>query len=118
MRRLATLAILPCSVVLFVAFVATAGADDTFPTTPEVPPPIDEPTTSLPSTKPPHTKLIQPGVPIGGVLVGGFTKAEARDLVLERFNRPVTLVVSPKKKVRVTAQQLGASLNLDKAVGL
>jgi lipoprotein-anchoring transpeptidase ErfK/SrfK len=118
MRRLATLAILPCSVVLFVAFAATAGADDTIPTTPAIPPPIDEPTTPLPVTPPPYTKLIQPGVTIGGVLVGGFTKAEARELVLERFSRPVTLVVSPTRKLRVTAKELGASLNLDKAVGL
>ena len=71
MRRLATLAILPCSVVLFVAFAATAGADDTIPTTPTIPPPIDEPTTTLPTTPTRHTKLIQPGVTIGGVLVGG-----------------------------------------------
>jgi hypothetical protein len=117
MRRLATLAILPCSVVLFVAFAATAGADDTIPTTPEVPPPIDEPTTPFPAT-PPHARLIRPGVTIGGLLVGGFTKAEARDLVLERFNRPVTLVVSPTRKLRVAAKELGASLDLDKAVGL
>jgi hypothetical protein len=105
--------------VLFVAFATTAGADDTIPlpTTPEVPPPIDEPTTPFPPPAPPG-KLIQPGVTIGGLLVGGFTKAEARDLVLERFSRPVTLVVSPTRKVRVTAKQLGASLNLDKAVGL
>ena len=123
MRRLATLAILPCSVVLFVAFAATAGADDTTPTistTPTIPPPIDDqPTTTFPTrTTPPHTKLIQPGVTIGGVLVGGFTKAEARDLVLQRFNRPVTLVVSPTRKLRVPAKQLGASLDLGKAVGL
>ena len=118
MRRLATLAILPCSVVLFVAFAATAGADDTIPTTPTIPPPIDEPTTTLPTKPTRHTKLIQPGVTIGGVLVGGFTKAEARELVLERFGRPVTLVVSPTRKLRVPAKQLGASLNLDKAVGL
>jgi hypothetical protein len=106
--------------VLFVAFAATAGADDTIPlpTTPEVPPPIDEPTTPFPPSKTPHGKLIQPGVTIGGLLVGGFTKAEARDLVVERFSRPVTLVVSPTRKVRVPAKQLGATLNLDKAVGL
>jgi hypothetical protein len=120
MRRLATLAILPCSVVLFVAFATTAGADDTIPTTPTIPPPIDEPTTPVfpPSTTSPHAKLIQPGVTIGGLLVGGFTKAEARDLVMERFNRPVTLVVSPTRKLRVRAKELGASLNLEKAVGL
>lgn len=118
MRRLATLAILPCSVVLFVAFAATAGADDTVPTTPTIPPPIDEPTTPLPLPTTPHGKLIQPGVTIGGILVGGFTKAEARELLLERFSRPVTLVVSPTRKLRVPAKKLGASLKLDKAVGL
>ena len=118
MRRLATLAILPCSVVLFVAFAATAGADDTVPTTPTIPPPIDETTTPLPLPTTPHGKLIQPGVTIGGILVGGFTKAEARELLLERFSRPVTLVVSPTRKLRVPAKKLGASLKLDKAVGL
>ena len=120
MRRLATLAILPCSVVLFVAFAATAGADDTIPitTTPEVPPPIDEPTIPFPEAGRAPGKLIQPGVTIGGLLVGGFTKAEARSLVMERFTRPVTLVVSPTRKVRVPAKKLGASPNLDKAVGL
>ena len=118
MRRLATLAILPCSVVLFVAFAATAGADDTVPTTPTIPPPIDEPTTPLPLPTTPHGKLIQPGVTVGGILVGGFTKAEARDLLLERFSRPVTLVVSPTRKLHVPAKKLGASLKLEKAVGL
>jgi hypothetical protein len=129
MRRLATLAVLPCSVVLFVAFAATAGADDTtplpppptatIPTDPMVPPPIDQPTTSSPRKKTPASaRLIQPGVTIGGLLVGGFTKAEARALVLDRFARPVTLVVSPTRKMRVEAKQLGASLELEKAVGL
>ena len=118
MRRLATLAILPCSVVLFVAFSATAGADDTVPTTPTAPPPTDETTTTTLPPPTPHTRLIQPGVTIGGLLVGGFTKAEARELVEERFGRPVTLVVSPTRKLRVSARELGAALHLDKAVGL
>ena len=123
MRRLAILAILPCSVVLFVALAATAGADDTIPipTTPTIPPPIDEPppTTIAPPPPPPRrVRLIQPGVTIGGLLVGGFTKAEARELVMQRFNRPVTLVISPARKLRVPAKKLGATVNLDKAVGL
>jgi lipoprotein-anchoring transpeptidase ErfK/SrfK len=128
MRRLATLAILPCSVVLFVAFAATAGADDslpppppvtpTIPTEPSVPPPIDEPTIPQPKKVPPALRLIKPGVTIGGLLVGGFTKAEARALVHDRFDRPVTLVVSPTRKLRVEAKELGASLRLEKAVGL
>ncbi len=128
MRRLAALAILPCSVVLFVAFSATAGADDatppapptpTIPTEPQVPPPIDQPpTTATPRKAPRSARLIQPGVTIGGLLVGGFTKAEARALVLDRFTRPVTLLVTPSRKLKIEAKQLGASLQLDKAVGL
>ncbi len=120
MRRLATLAILPCSVVLFVAFATTAGADDTIPTTPTIPPPINEPppTSIAPPPPPRGGKLIQPGVTIGGLLVGGLTKAEARDLVLQRFERPVTLAVSPTRKLRVPARKLGAALKLKKAVGL
>ncbi|HET8743007.1 MAG TPA: L,D-transpeptidase family protein [Gaiella sp.] len=122
MRRLATLAILPCSVVLFVAFSASAGADEGVPTTPTIPPPIDEPPptsyTPPPVKVPKLPRLIKPGVTIGGLLVGGFTKAEARELVLQRFDRPVTLVVSPTRKVRVPASTLGASLDVKKAVSL
>ncbi len=122
MRRLATLAILPCSVVLFVAFAATATADEGIPTTPTVPPPIDEPPpttyTPPPAKTPRLPRLIKPGVTIGGALVGGFTKAEARELVLDRFDWPVTLVISPTRKVRVPAATLGASLDVKKAVGL
>jgi lipoprotein-anchoring transpeptidase ErfK/SrfK len=131
MRRVATLAVLPCSVVLFVAWAATAGADDslpppppattpTIPTEPSVPPPIDEPppTATHPKKVRPSLRLIKPGVTIGGLLVGGFTKAEARTLVSQRFTRPVTLEISPTRKVRVEAKKLGASLRLEKAVGL
>jgi len=101
MRRLATLAILPCSVVLFVAFAATAGADDTIPitTTPEVPPPIDEPTIPFPEAGRAPGKLIQPGVTIGGLLVGGFTKAEARSLVTERAQCVTLVATSPARRV-------------------
>lgn len=124
---MATAAVLPCSVALFVAFAASAWADDTVPTVPPEPPPVtDVPTVTTPTIPATPTipttrkikrgpKLIQPGVTIGGVLVGGLTKAEARDLVVKRFDRPLTLV-APARKVKVSAQELGASMKLKKAV--
>lgn len=110
--------------MLFVAFAASAWADDTIPTTPTIPPPITDPppvTVPPPPTEPPPLpgpKLIQPGVTIGGLLVGGLTKSEARDLVVERFDRPVTMVVPEVRKLRVDPHELGASMHLTKAVSL
>ncbi len=63
-------------------------------------------------------KLIQPGVTIGGVLVGGLTAAEARELVETRFRKPVTLVISATRRTRVEPQELGAAARLGAAVKL
>ena len=82
----------------------TASDDD--------PPP---PTTTEP-LPPPGPKLIEPGVTIGGLLVGGLTAPEARALVEERFRRPVTLVVSSGRKLRVDPSELGAAAHFLKAV--
>jgi lipoprotein-anchoring transpeptidase ErfK/SrfK len=121
MRRLATAAVLPCSVALFVLLAPIAAADETTPTTTTPPPTVTEPTTT---TAPPTTtvpplrgpKLIQPGVTIGGMLVGGLTRSEARDLVEQRFGKPITLVVSSSRRVRVTPDELGAEAYVAKAV--
>ena len=116
MRRLATLAVLPCSLALFIALAPVASADETTPPPTTVPPPptgTEPPTTTLPP--PAGPKLIQPGVTIGGLLVGGLTREEARELVEERFEAPITLV-APSRKVRVTPQQLGAAAWVSKAV--
>ena len=116
MRRLATLAVLPCSLALFIALAPVASADETTPPPTTVPPPptgTEPPTTTLPPTAGP--KLIQPGVTIGGLLVGGLTREEARELVEERFGEPITLV-APGRKVRVTPQELGAAAWVSKAV--
>jgi lipoprotein-anchoring transpeptidase ErfK/SrfK len=95
-------------------------------TTPPVtsPPPVT--TTTPPVTAPPAPtkkrqagpRLIQPGVTIGGVLVGGLTVGEAREVVEARFLKPVTLVVSPTRKVRVEPSELGAAAQLTAAVKL
>jgi L,D-transpeptidase catalytic domain/Putative peptidoglycan binding domain len=120
MRRLATAAVLPCSVALFIVLAPIAAADETNPTTTTPPPTTTAPGTTAP---PPATvvrekgpKLIQPGVTVGGLLVGGLTKSEARELIAKRFDTPVTLVVSPTKKLRMTPEELGADAWVDKAV--
>ena len=99
-----------------------AAADETTPSTTTAPTTTTEPgdtTTAPPTTTVPlprGPKLIQPGVTIGGLLVGGLTKAEARELVEQRFGKPITLVVSPSKKMRVTPEELGADAYVAKAV--
>lgn len=116
MRRLATLAVLPCSLALFIALAPVASADETTPPPTTVPPPptgTEPPTTTLPP--PVGPKLIQPGVTIGGLLVGGLTREEARELVEERFDAPITLV-APGRTVHVTPQELGAAAWVSKAV--
>ena len=97
-----------------------AAADETTPPTTTAPPttteppPTGPPTTTVPPQQGP--KLIQPGVTIGGLLVGGLTTGEARELVEERFGKPITLVVSPMRKLTVTPQELGAAAYVSKAV--
>jgi lipoprotein-anchoring transpeptidase ErfK/SrfK len=66
--------------------------------------------------KPRRPKVIAAGITIGRVLVGGLTQHEATELVRERFQRPLTLVVSPTRKLRVTPEELGASTLLGAAV--
>ncbi len=120
MRRLATAAVLPCSVALFIALAPIAAADETTPPTTTAPPTTTEPGTTAPptTTVPPvqGPKLIQSGVTIGGLLVGGLTRSEARELVEERFDEPITLVVPPSRKLRVMPDELGAAAWVDKAV--
>ena len=79
-------------------------------------------TTTAPAPKPrPRArtpKLIAAGVTVGGTLVGGLTGAEAREMVKERFAKPVTLLVTPGKKVTLTPAELGATAELKKAIDL
>ena len=94
-----------------------AAADETTPSTTTSPPTTTEPPPTTTEPLPPAgPRLIQPGVTIGGLLVGGLTGAEARELVAQRFGKPITLVVSPTRKVRVTPQELGAAAYVGKAV--
>jgi lipoprotein-anchoring transpeptidase ErfK/SrfK len=58
------------------------------------------------------------GVSIAGLLVGGMTVAEARELVNAEFAKPIVLQMSPTQKFRFTPTQLGAVANVKKAVGI
>jgi lipoprotein-anchoring transpeptidase ErfK/SrfK len=71
-------------------------------------------TSTVPKPKPPD--VIAAGVRVGGTLVGGLSSAEATELVRARFNRPLTLVVSPTRRLRMTPQELGAAAYIGKAV--
>ena len=55
---------------------------------------------------------------VGGTLVGGLTVTEARELVKQRFARPLALVGGPGARVVVTPKELGATPDIDKAVNL
>jgi len=111
MRRPSPIIVSACIAFVFAVLGTPASADETTP-----PPPTTSPPTTTEPLPPPGPKLIQPGVTIGGLLVGGLTGPEARALVEERFDRPVTLVVSPGHKIRVEPSELGAAAHFLKAV--
>ena len=113
MRRPPLAVVCACSIALFAVLSGPAAADETTPPPTTTTPP---PTTTTEPAPPPGPKLIQPGVTIGGLLVGGLTGPEARALVQERFEKPVTLVVSPTRKLRIEPMELGAAAQVLKAV--
>jgi lipoprotein-anchoring transpeptidase ErfK/SrfK len=98
----------------------TTGAVTTAPAT--TAPVTTAPVTTAPattrSTVPAGPKPIAAGVTIGKTLVGGLTTAEARQLVQERFSRPLTLVAGTGARIVVTPEQLGAKPDYAKALGL
>jgi lipoprotein-anchoring transpeptidase ErfK/SrfK len=111
-----------CATVL--SFAPFAGADTgttgetTTPavTTPApVTPTVTQPTTTTPKAVV-RPSIIPAGVTVGKTLVGGLSAKQARELVRKRFRRPVTLVVSPTRKLRVDVAKLGATAHLGKAI--
>ena len=117
MRRLLTFAVLPCSVLLFIALAPVAAADETTPppTTTTPPPVTTPPGTTVDVPLPAGPRLIQPGVTIGGLLVGGLTGAEARKVVEKRFDEPVALL-APDRTLNLRPSELGALPWVSKAV--
>jgi lipoprotein-anchoring transpeptidase ErfK/SrfK len=72
------------------------------------------PTTTTTVPKPPD--VIAAGVRVGGTLVGGLSTAEATELVSTRFHRPLTLVVSRVRRLRLTPQEFGAAAHVGDAI--
>jgi lipoprotein-anchoring transpeptidase ErfK/SrfK len=103
----------------------TAGADNgtTAPTTSTV---ATSPTTTAPTTttttttapRPRQPDVIAAGVTIGRLLVGGLSPAEATELVKERFQQQLTLVVSPTRRLRLSPSEVGAASYVGEAVKL
>jgi hypothetical protein len=125
MRRFASIgALVACGFAgVFAALVLAvpnAGADEgsggATTTTPETP----TETTPPAETEPPRVrrgpKTIVAGVTVGGTLVGGLTRAEARRLVAKRFQRTLPLVVTPTRRIKLTAKEIGAVAAVDKAI--
>jgi lipoprotein-anchoring transpeptidase ErfK/SrfK len=77
------------------------------------------PTTAAPvptAPRPVQPDVIAAGVTVGRVLVGGLSGAEASTLLRQRFARSLALVVSSKRRIRVTPRELGASAYVGTAV--
>jgi lipoprotein-anchoring transpeptidase ErfK/SrfK len=66
--------------------------------------------------KPAVSSTIAPGITIGRILVGGLTPKEAAEVVRTRFQKPLTIVVSPTRRIRVAPAELGAASYLGGAV--
>ncbi len=110
------------------ALAAAASGTDTTVTTTEPPPPTTEPppTEPVPPTEPPPTEPSPPSYPrepripgsvtIGHVSVGGLTPDQASQKVKSAFARPVVLIVSPTRKIRLAPDEVKARPNVQKAV--
>jgi hypothetical protein len=99
------------------AVAATAGADTGTTTTTTEPPPTTEPPTEPTEPPPPPTPApIAFGVTVGGVKVGGLMPNAAIPVVKRAFARPLVLVVSPTRKIRLTPSAIDARPNVPKAI--
>jgi lipoprotein-anchoring transpeptidase ErfK/SrfK len=101
------------------ASTAGAGTSGVLQTT-EPPPPTEPPPTEPPPTEPtpsPRQPGIPSGVTIGNVDVGGLLPYQASSVVRKAFSRPLILVATPTRQLRVRPEALGAEPNVKKAIG-
>ncbi|MSO57585.1 MAG: hypothetical protein EXQ77_00920 [Thermoleophilia bacterium] len=93
--------------VVLIALAAPARADDASPPAQPAEPPV---------VPVPVRQLIEAGMTIAGQPVGGLNILEAVAIVRQRFERPLTLVVSPGSVRTVAPAELGARARVGFAV--
>jgi hypothetical protein len=101
------------------ALTSTAGAETATALQTTDPPPPTEPPTEPPPTEPtpsPRQPGIPSGVTIGHLDVGGLLPYQAAAAVRKAFARPLILVATPTRQLRVRPDALGADPNVKKAV--
>jgi lipoprotein-anchoring transpeptidase ErfK/SrfK len=104
-------------------FSASAAGSDTETTT-ETMSSTTTTTTTTPSkptkptkpSRPAKRPLIAPGVTVGNILVGWLTPAQATGLLRKTFERPLVLVVSDTRRIRVAPEAMGAQAHIAKAI--
>lgn len=114
--------LLACGLVGFAAafgISTTAGADTGTTTTSTAPPTTTEPPPTDPP--PPDPAPLDPapiafGVTVGNVSVGGLMPSRATKVVKKAYVRPLVLVVSPTRKIRLAPGVLDARANIPKAI--
>jgi len=114
--------VLAAALVGLAASFALAAAADAGPaqttTTTEPPPPTEPPPTDPPTEPPPAPRPapIAFGVTVGGVSVGGMSPSEAAEAVKKAYARPLPLVVSDTRTIRLAPGAVGARPNFPKAI--
>ena len=73
-------------------------------------------TTTGTTTTPTPPALIPPGVSISGIPVGGLTPEAATELVRERFEQPLPLVLDRRHRLAPLPGVLGAKAHIDEAI--
>ena len=73
-------------------------------------------TTGTTTTTPTPPALIPPGVSISGIPVGGLSPEEATEVVRERFEQPLRLVLDRRHRLAPSPTAIGATAHIDEAV--
>ena len=98
---------------------SAAGADTGPTTTTGTTATTTTPTTTTPTPPPPPPSkkpLIASGVSVGNVLVGWLSPRQATELVRKTYEKPLVLVISPTRSIRIEPSELGARADIDKAI--
>jgi L,D-transpeptidase-like protein/putative peptidoglycan binding protein len=112
-RAAVAFALLAAAMAGFAVSLGVASASESQTTTTTTQPPPTEPPVPPP---PPVPAPIAFGVTVGGVQVGGMLPSEAGEAVRAQYTRPIPIVVSPTRRIRLAPGELGARANVPKAI--